>query len=138
MVLVRKAECDESLSLHALCAQHKHLLSLWGGEGATLGCTHTGAVAQDNKVACCHSVARCEPGNPPVTHTLKSCNLLACARETARLYIGVQHGAKDLRLCLLSTNTARTRQGRVGKKTQKKLPSLSLYPSTTSLKLAEG
>lgn len=94
-----------------------------------------GAVAQDNKVACCHSVARCEPDNPPVTHTLKSCYLLACARETAQLYLGVQHGAKDQRLCLLSTNTARTRKGSVGKKNTK-LPSLSLYPSTASLKFA--
>lgn len=78
-----------------------------------------GAVAQDNKVACCHSIARCEPDNPSVTHTLKSCNLLACARETAQLYLGVQHGSKDLRLCLLSTNTARTRKGRVGEKKHK-------------------
>lgn len=39
IVLIRKAGCDRSLCF-TLRAKNKHVSSLWGVGGATLGCTH--------------------------------------------------------------------------------------------------
>lgn len=90
-VLIRKAACDKTPSFTRWTTQ---TCIKSRGVKALLSDERTRAVAQDNKVACCHSVARCEPDNPPKTSSLSSCSLLACAGNTALLYLGVQHRAK--------------------------------------------
>lgn len=108
---------------------HKtNMYQVFRGLEVQLSDAHTRAVAQDNKVACCPSAARYEPDNPPKTPSMKSFNLLACAREAAQLYLAVQRGVKDRCHRRFSTNTAMRRKGRVIRNTG--LPSLSLCPST--------
>lgn len=119
MVLVRKPVCDRSVSLsHSLCTTQTIINSL-GGEKVQLSDALTRAVAQDNEVACCHSVAHYEPENPRETPTLRKLQPVSmCYGDCSAIFRSATWGKRPMTY-LLSTNTARRRKGRAKKQKTK-------------------
>lgn len=90
MVLIRKAGCD-GLSLSHSVHNNTSMHQVFGGVEVQLSGAHARAVAQDNKVACCHPVGVLRIRQPSQDTQPEKLQTVSMA---AQLYLGAQHGAK--------------------------------------------